>query len=154
MIHRFGDRGTFAVEVGEVEPHQLRVVDLWAAGHRLTVKDNWAYVPQFALSMRHTVEDVRRREVPRCPWPGRPPEKIYRRLHHGKPEFRQRFWFMHWGPTVDNLSTYAYLDRGDLVMVIAFYGKRGVHVVRTPPEDFVAVLEAAADRLEADHASR
>ncbi|MGW2625760.1 hypothetical protein [Micromonospora taraxaci] len=32
MTRRLGDRATFAVEFGEVEPHQLRVVDLWATG--------------------------------------------------------------------------------------------------------------------------
>jgi hypothetical protein len=29
---RFGDRATFAVEVGEIEPPQMGVVELWADG--------------------------------------------------------------------------------------------------------------------------
>jgi hypothetical protein len=40
MTRPFGDRATFAVEVGEPTAAALRVVDLWAAGTWLTTDDN------------------------------------------------------------------------------------------------------------------
>ncbi|SDZ00492.1 hypothetical protein SAMN05421684_2886 [Asanoa ishikariensis] len=149
MLRRFGDRDTFAVEVGDFDGG-LRVVDLWAGGRRLTVKDNFAYVPQFCLSMRHTIEDVRGGAVPSCPYPGHSPEENFRLLFMGDEEFREKHWFMHWGPTTDNLTPYAYLQDGELVLVIRFWGEEtdDVVVARIAPDQFVATVEAAADLLE------
>jgi hypothetical protein len=42
MTQRFGDRTTFAVEVGQSMSADLRVVDLWAAGKWLTTDDMWS----------------------------------------------------------------------------------------------------------------
>lgn len=157
MTRCFGDRATFAVEIGEIESHTLRVVDLWAAGKRLTIDDNSAFVPFLSRIMRSTAAEVRRRDVRPCPFPGRAPEEIFRLLHADETEFREQFWFMQWGETVDNVSTYAYLD-DDLVIVFAFWrathpfpedlGK--VFVARIPPEEFVATVEEAADLLDAE----
>lgn len=157
MTRRFGDRGTFAVELGEVESPQLRIVDLWAAGTQLTTDDNSAFLPFFSPAMRSTAAQVRRRDVQPCPFPGRSPEDNFRRLERDKTEFRERFWFMQWGETVDNVSRYAYLD-GDLVLVFAFWrsthlfpDERGrIFAARIPPDDFVATLVAAADLLDAE----
>lgn len=60
MTRRIGDRAMFAVEIGEVEPHQLRVVELWAAGQRLTTEDNWAFLPFLIRVMRSSTAQVRR----------------------------------------------------------------------------------------------
>ncbi|MEU4334813.1 hypothetical protein AB0F59_09325 [Micromonospora lupini] len=157
---RFGDLATFAVEIGEIgeiEPYQLRVVDLWAAGKRLTTEDNYAFLPYFINVMRSSAAQVRRRDVRPCPFPGRTPEQIFRLLHADDTEFREQFWFMQWGETVDNVSTYAYLD-DDLVIVFAFW--RSAHpypddlgtvfVARIPPDEFVATVEEAADLLDAE----
>ncbi|MET7751175.1 hypothetical protein [Micromonospora sp. NPDC005367] len=157
MTRRFGDRATFAVEIGEVEPHQLRVVDLWAAGKRLTTDDNWAFLPFFIGALRSDATQVRRRDVKPCPFPGRAPEEVFRLLDADETEFRERFWFMQWGESVDNVSTYAYLDE-DLVIVFAFWradhpipGDLGkVFVARIPPDEFVATVEEAADLLDAE----
>jgi hypothetical protein len=159
MTRRLGDRETFAVEVGEVESAQLRVVDLWAAGKRLTVDDNSAFLPFFCPAMRATAEQVRRGEVEPHPFPGLSPEDNFRRLEENEYEFRQRFWFMEWGETVDNVSRYAYLD-GDLVFTFAFWrpthpfpADRGrVFTARISPDDFVTTLVAAADMLDAEAA--
>ncbi|OKI79503.1 hypothetical protein A6A27_40595 [Micromonospora sp. CB01531] len=62
---------------------------------------------------------MRRRDVKPCPFPGRAPEEIFRLLHADETVFREQFWFMHWGETVDNVSTYAYLD-DDLVFRLSF----------------------------------
>jgi hypothetical protein len=157
MTQRFGDRATFAVEVGAIEPPQLRVVDLWAAGKRLTASDNTAYVPFLVRAMRSTAAQVRRRDVAPCPFPDRSPEEIFRLLSADETEFREQFWFMQWGEIVDNVSCYAYLD-DDLVIVLAFrkehhplpadLGK--VFVARLGPDEFVAAIEGAADLIDVE----
>src|SRR5690242_13789783 len=77
MTERFGDRATFAVEIDGVATPGLRVVDLWAAGRRLTVDDNAAYVPSLVFYMRADAERVRQGRVPACPFPGRGPAEIF-----------------------------------------------------------------------------
>jgi hypothetical protein len=157
VTRRFGDRTKFAVEVGEPRSPDLCVVDLWAGGKLLTTDDNVAYLPSFRLSLRATAAQVRRRDLPPCPYPGRTPEEIYRLLHAGETERRERFWFLQWGETTDNISAYAYLA-GDLVIVFAYWrpehplpADRGsVFVARIPPDEFATILEEAADRLDAD----
>jgi hypothetical protein len=157
MTRRFGNRATFAVEVGEVESPQLRIVDLWAAGKRLTTDDNSAFLPSFCGAIRSTAEQVRRGDLRHCPFPGRSPKEIFRLLEQDETEFRERFWFMEWGETVDNVSRYAYLD-GDLVLAFAFW--RPTHpfpddlgtifVARLPPDEFVTTVLAAAELLDAE----
>ncbi len=157
MTRRFGDRATFCVEIGEITPPALRVIDLWAAGTWLTTDDNTAYVPSFSWYMRRDAERVRRRDVPPSPFPGRAPEEVFRLLHADETEFRVQFWFLRWSETVDNVSAYAYLD-GDLVIVFQFWrtthpfpddlGK--VFVARIPPDEFAAVVEEAADVLDSE----
>jgi hypothetical protein len=107
--------------------------------------------------MRSTATQVRRRDVRPCPFPGRAPEEIFRLLDADETEFREQFWFMQWGETVDNVSTYAYLD-DDLVIVFAFWraahrfpedlGK--VFAARIPPDEFAAIVEEAADLIDAE----
>jgi hypothetical protein len=59
VIERFGDRETFAVEVGSsAGSAALRVVDIWAAGKRLTVDDNVAYIPSFLPAIRGTATSM------------------------------------------------------------------------------------------------
>jgi hypothetical protein len=45
MTQRFSNRATFAVKVGEVQPPDLRIVDLWAAYKWLTTDDSVAPTP-------------------------------------------------------------------------------------------------------------
>jgi hypothetical protein len=155
MAKRFGGRATFAVEVGQLQPSDLRIVDLWAAGTLLTTNDNTAYVPSFSPSLRSSAARVRRREARPCPFPERSPEQNFQRLHADQTGFREQYWFMHWGETVDNVSAYAYLN-GDLVIVFTFQRIQQpflencgqVFVARIPPQEFVDTLEAAADFLD------
>ncbi|MCG5471504.1 hypothetical protein LADH09A_005498 [Micromonospora sp. LAH09] len=147
------------MEVGQAISPALRVVDLWAAGKWLTTDDNAAYVPSFAHYLRLEAERVRRGDVPPCPFPGRAPEEIFRLLRTDETEFAQQFWFLRWNETVDNVSTFAYLD-DDLVIMFEFW--RGTHpfpdelgkifVARIPREEFTSIGEAAADLLEAEFA--
>ena len=63
---------------------------------------------------------------------------------------------MRWSETLDNVSAYAYLDN-DLVIVFQFWRASHpfpedlgtVFVVRIPPDEFVAIVEEAADLLDA-----
>src|SRR5262245_33784715 len=97
MTNRFGDRSTFAVELGAIEPPRLRVVDLWVAGQLLTIDDNVAYVPFIVKAMRSTAEKVRQRDVASCPFPDRSPDEIFQLLQTDDTAFRESFWFMQWG---------------------------------------------------------
>lgn len=90
MTRCFGNRATFAVEVGEIQPPSLRAVDLWAAGKRLTVDDNSVFVPFFLPAMRLSAARARRCDLKPCPFPGRAPEEIFRLLHADETEFRER----------------------------------------------------------------
>ncbi|MEV4283069.1 hypothetical protein [Actinoplanes xinjiangensis] len=165
MTRRFGDRARFAVEVGEVWPPpptpatELRTVDLWAAGKWLTTDDNTAFLPTFIRFLRSTAGKVRRREVSPCPFPQRAPEEVFHLLHaDDETDFREQFWLMHWGETVDNVTSYAYLDGDDLVIVFSYWraehpfpedlGK--VFVARIPADEFATVLDEAADLLDAE----
>ncbi|MGC4750471.1 hypothetical protein ACLQ28_33105 [Micromonospora sp. DT201] len=157
MTRRFGDRDTFAVEVGEVESPHLRTVDLWAAGTQLTTDDNSAYVPSLLAAMRSTAARVRQRHVPACPFPGRSPEDVFRLLEQDGTEFRERFWFLQWGEILDNVPRYAYLD-GDLVLVFSFWRPThplpddlgAIFVATIAPDEFVATVLAAADLLDVE----
>ncbi|GAA4606252.1 hypothetical protein BJY16_005733 [Actinoplanes octamycinicus] len=159
MTRRFGDRDRFSVEVGAITSPSLCTVDLWAGGKWLTTDDNTAFVPSFLRFLRSTATRVRRGDVGLCPFPERSPEDIFRLLHaDDESDFREQFWLLHWGETVDNVSSYVYRDGGDLVIVFAFWrpwhrfpedmGK--VFVARIPPDEFADVLERAADLLAAE----
>lgn len=159
MTRRFGDRSTFAIEVGEVWSRDLRIVDVWAAGKRLTTDDNTAFVPSICRQMRPAAAQVRQRDIPPCPYPGRSPEEIFRRLRADGTEFAERYWFIQWSEILDNVSKYAYLDH-DLVIVFGFWrethpfpedlGK--VFTVRIPPDAFATTVQEAADLLYAEWA--
>jgi hypothetical protein len=154
---RFGDRATFAVQVGGVAATGLRDVDLWLAGQRLTVHDNAAYAPSLSYYMRSDAQRVRRSDIAACPFPGHQPGEILRLLHADETELREQFRFMRWTEIVDNVSIYAYLD-DDLVIVFEFWREDhpfpedlgNVFAVRLPPEEFLAIVEEAADQLDTE----
>jgi hypothetical protein len=159
MTRRFGDRAKFCIEVGAVTPPSLRTVDLWAGGRWLTTDDNTVYLPTFIGFLRSTAARVRRHDVSPCPFPERSPEEIFGLLRaDDETDFREQFWLLHWGETVDNVTSYVYSDGGDLVIVFGYW--RATHpfpedlgkifVARVPADEFVAVLDEAADHLQAE----
>lgn len=147
---RFGDRAVFAVEVGEVVSPGVRAVDLWAAGKHLTADDNLVFLPYFRRRLAEAVDQLRTRGLPPSPYPGRSPEEVFRRLHADENGLRERFWFLDWGETLDNVSGYAYLD-GEFVIAFAFWRHGSeVFAVRVAPGDLIAVLAAAAEAIRSD----
>jgi hypothetical protein len=161
VTRRFGDRATFAVEVGQATSPDLRVVDLWAGGKWLTTDDNTAFLPQFCRVLRSDGARVFRRGIRPCPFPGSSPQDVFRQLDADQTEFRERYWFMDWGPTVDNTSRYAYLDGDELVIVFTFWreGHRfpeelgKVFVARIHADEFSATVVHAADFMDAERSS-
>jgi hypothetical protein len=158
MRRSLGNRATFVVEVADAEPHALRTVAVWAAGKRLTATDNSAFAPSFSRAMRLSAAQARRRDVKPRPLPGLAPEEIFRLLHADQTEFREQFWFMQWGETIDNVAKYAYLDNNDLVIIFAFRRKDHpfpedlgkIFVARIAPDEFAVIAEQAADLLDAE----
>lgn len=157
MTERFGDRSTFAIEIGPgAGSSALRVVDIWAAGEQLTVDDNVAYVPSLLHAIRRTAARVSERSVPSCPFPGQSPDVIFQLLEHDETEFREQYWFLQWDEILDNVSKYAYLDGASLVLMVSVRRPthpapvdRGRVFVATIEVDFFStVLETAANLLE------
>ena len=146
----------FVIEVGEVQSSQLCVVDVWAAGKRLTIDDNIAYVPSLSYYMRQDANRVHRREIPAHPFPGRAPGEVVRLLDADETVNREQLWFMRWSEILDSVSIFAYLD-GDLVVAFRFWRAThpvpedlgNVFAVRIPLDHFVATVEHAADLLDA-----
>jgi hypothetical protein len=154
-IFAFGDRAAFAIEIGEPVSVGLRVVDMWAAGERLTADDNVVYVPSLGHYLRAAAAQVDQRQIRPIPFPGRSPEEIFRLLEADETDLRERYWFLRWSETLDNVSSYAYLD-DDLVIVFALRRAQSVpekfvkvFVARIEPEQFVTVLREAATLLVA-----
>ncbi|WP_067499986.1 hypothetical protein [Actinoplanes sp. TFC3] len=159
MTRRFGDRARFCIEIGEPTSPSQRTVDLWAGGKWLTTDDNTVFLPTFINFLRSAAAQVRHHDVSPCPYPEHSPEENFRLLNtDNKTDFRERFWLMHWGETVDNVTTYAYMDGDDLVIVFGYWraspplsedlGK--IFVAKIPRDEFAAVLEEAADLLNAE----
>lgn len=159
-MRRFGDRGTFAIEVGDLPAYvveaggaqvsDVRVVDVWAGGKWLTCHDNAAYVPTLVGQLRATAERVRRREVPRRPFPWRSPAEAFRLLSARDSEFREQFWLLHgWDEILDNVETYTWLE-DSLVLACRIWrpSRTEVFVSRVPPDGFVAAIDGVVSLLD------
>jgi hypothetical protein len=157
VTERFGDRDTFAIEIGPAAGSAaLRAVDLWATGKQLTLDDNVAYVPSLLPAMRRTATDVRERSVPPCPFPGRSPDVIFQLPERDETKFREHYWFLYWDEIVDNVSKHAFLDCDSLVLIFAFresmyptledQGRAFVATIGVA--DFVTAVGAAVKLLE------
>ncbi|GAA4909307.1 hypothetical protein LX16_2905 [Stackebrandtia albiflava] len=144
----FGDRRGFSAEIGEGD--QLRRVDLWAAGIRLTCDDNTVYVPQFRRSVADTADRLRSGSGLPRPFPGQDPAGNHRRLvrmaaHDDGSALYQRFATMHWGPTTDNVTALLFRDGDHVTLTFGFW--RAHHLRAHPEHDgavFVVEIAAAA----------
>lgn len=149
----FGDRRGFAIEIGAREGG-LVVVDLWAAGRALSVDDHHVFVPQFCLAVEATLEGWRDEGPPPRPWPSEGPEENHRRLALD-PDRHRAHVFADWGPTTDELVSYAFGDGDDVWLTFARTrahvppGERGVFASRCSRAALVADLRSMVGVLRA-----
>jgi hypothetical protein len=137
-----GTKERFALELGE-QREGLRRVDTWAAGQWLTCDDNMAYVPQLLRSIQDDCERLDSIEVSPPLFPGLSPAAVHRRLLADEGELRERWQFLDWGPTTDNVLAHLLRYGSHLVMTVGFW--REEHLRRHPEHMgavFVADIEA------------
>jgi hypothetical protein len=144
-----GDKNRFAVEVGEWRGRLLRRVDLWAAGQWLTCDDNTAYVPQLRLGMQADCARLRSIADSPAPFAGLPPAAVHRQLLTDEDGgLREQCWFLHWGPTTDNVLAHLIRDENHLLITLEFWRKEHL---RLHPEHAGAIF---AVEIEADELAR
>ena len=163
MNQRYGDRLTFAIELGDVidSSPDLRTVDVYAAGRWLTCDDNVVYLPHFLGSLNadldwavNPVGDKRDRP----PFPDRSPRENHRemlRLATDDNRLHLYHRFMDWGPTADNVSMHLFRIEETAHMPFSFWreshhdpaelGK--VYCARLSVDDLRVTLHRAAWRL-------
>lgn len=161
MTALLGDKRKFAVEVGEWIGPALRRVDMWAAAQWLTCDDNAAYVPQFRQSVRNAAAQVRAGHGSPLPVPGLSPAATHRRFvaatGNDDELLREQFWALHWGPTTDSFTTFAFRDGDELALTFQFWREAHLHkypehagevfVVQIPAAEFAGILEDLASIL-------
>jgi hypothetical protein len=150
MTILLGDKHRLAIEIGdEWWGDGLRRVDMWIADQWLTCDDNWLYVKSVAWFLTRGAETVREGRVPALPFPGLSAEDSHRRLRAMRAEdcdsdeiyFRHRYF--DWGPTTDNVTTFAFRDGDRVAITVEFW--REEHLQQHPEhvgQVFVAELEA------------
>jgi hypothetical protein len=140
-----GDKQRFAVEVGEFDEvgrswgggDQLRHVDLWAAGRRLTCDDNTAFVPGLCMDVRDTRNWLRSGSDLSRPYTGISLPETHRRLLEADDGSREQFWFPMWGPITDNICGHLFRDGELLLITLEFWRK-----THQPPDERGKVFAA------------
>ncbi|MEM7013313.1 MAG: hypothetical protein AAF585_17720 [Verrucomicrobiota bacterium] len=125
---KLGSKSRFAFEVGEFWPpndsnRRLRRVDLWAAEQWLTCEVNTVFIPAFCLSVERTIDWLRGAPDLGLPDPSSSPEQNHERLRHLDDGSDERFWFLRWGPTTDNVSGYLFNLQTITFSPLSFGGK-------------------------------
>lgn len=155
---RFGRREAFAIELGAVvsgdATNGLRVVQLWAAGLELCVDDDHVFVPQFARSLEASASEVRSSRGRELPWPELSPEENHERVR-ADDALRERYWFMHWGPTTDNVSASLFTAGDEAILTFGFWREEHprpeqlerLFVACLPLQELADVLSQAARAL-------
>jgi hypothetical protein len=124
LLHRFGDRERFAIEVGAVVSGNpttgLRKVDLWVDGRELCCVDNNAFVPHFCLQVESFITQLLSDDDRNQPHLDMSPEENHRRLCLVEYEFCRPYIFMDWGPTTDNLRSFLFRRSQDAIITVEF----------------------------------
>lgn len=151
-----GDESRFAVEIGE-RHGGLRRVDLRAAGQWVTCDDDWVYVEQFRHSVQADCAWLDSGGGLPQPFPGLSPVAAHQRLLADDEGLGEPWWFLHWGPTTDNVSAYLFREGGRLTITLAFCRQEhlrlhpervgAVFVVEIDVEEFVEILRDTVDVL-------
>lgn len=106
-----------------------------------------AYVPLFRHAVRNTAAQVRAGYGSPLPSPA----ATHRRDGNDDELLREQFWALHWGPTTDNFTTFAFRDGDELVLTFQFLREAHPHkhpehagevfVVQIPATEFAGILE-------------
>lgn len=115
----------------------------WADIRRVVVDGGLAYGPQLRWSVqcdRAWLDSIK--DSP-PPFPGLPPAVVHRQLLADDDGSRERWWFLQWGPTTDNVLTHLFHDGDHLVITEEFC--REDHL-RRHPEHIEAVFVAEISR--------
>ena len=115
-----GNKERFALELGEQREGLCRV-DTWAAGQWLTCDDNMAYVPQIQRSIQRDYERLDSIEDSSHLSPGVSLAAVHRRQLTDEGELRERWQFLTWGPTTDNVLAHLLRYGNHLVMTVGFW---------------------------------
>lgn len=157
-----GSKERFALELGE-QREDLRRVDTWAAGQWLTCDDNMAYVPQIQRGIQRDYKRLGSIEDSSHLFPGLPPATVHRRLLAEQGEIRERWQFLTWGPTMDNVLAHLLRYGNHLVMTLGFWREEhlrrhpehmgAVFVAEIEPEELADILQGAVAALNRGSAS-
>ena len=58
-----GNKQSIAFEVAEFDGSNMREVDIWVGGERVTYIDNLAYLPQFIASLKSELDYIERGDI-------------------------------------------------------------------------------------------
>lgn len=162
-----GDKDRFAVEIGERD-HELRRVDLWAAGQWLTCDDDVVFVAQFRRTVLETANGLRSGMGSPLPWPYLSSEANHRHLladsasvEEAGADSQGAYRGLEWGPTTDNLISSLFRNGDNLILTFEFWRKEHllahpahaghVFVVEVPAAEFMTILDglvAALDNMD------
>jgi hypothetical protein len=117
---RFGDRANFAIEVDDVG-RRAATVDIWVAGRSMCCDDNTVHIPSFVSLLDVDLRRIQAGEYGAPPVLASTPEGAHRSCEQDDTAAHERCWFMHWGATTDNLSTYLFRFGESLVITTRFW---------------------------------
>lgn len=126
---RFGTRDTFSIEIVDDEHihSDIRTVDAYAAGIRLTCDDNHVFVPQYLKALTVNLDwllNPTDRDI--LPFHDLTPIENHRRLLEiAKDDNTQHLYhrFMDWGPTTDNVRMHYFRDGYQISLPFSFWRK-------------------------------
>ena len=149
-----GDRRTFAFETSlcvDHAPAQFLTVDIFAAGKLLTVRDNAAYVPQFAGDL-DAEQNHRRHDLTWLQHRNDLADLNLTQAHLHLAKTEGWLKFTNWGPTTDDISCHLIVLQNSLWITAFLYSENPdyekndpvVHGCRVSPFDLLSTLAAQA----------
>lgn len=135
-----GNKNTFAFEIPDRKStdewleadfyNELRIVDIYIAGHSTCCDDNHVFVSQFVNSLRYTTEFLKHKldyysneDV----FFGKSVEEVHKiieQLRDIEIETLSKYWVanpLDWGPTTDNISSLLFPIHGKLYLTFEFW---------------------------------
>ena len=163
MTRRFGDRNTFAIEIGSAEEESvdLRTVDVFAAGRWLTCDDNVVFLPQFIGSLNDDLNwlvSPATQKRDKLPFDTLSPIENHRKMLNVAMDDNDLYLFhrfMDWGPTADNVSMHMFRSDGVASLPFSFWRENHhdqseletVFCAELPAHDLLTTLHHASWKL-------